>query len=448
MSDVGRNDPCPCGSGKKYKKCCFNKGILKIGNEEWIRKRHIPNILRFCERYLKNEINIAYEMFWDEFDPESCLDSDRIELADINFMDWFIHDWVVDSEIGNFVVDIYIAENKKLNEDEILFFEKMKSSVISLYEIQKISEGENILLKDLIRGGKYKLEEMMPQMPFEDGVIIATRIIEIDGKHHFSGCIYPFPMDEKENIIEFVNDALEDYRELLPGNTVTDFLEDNGEIFNKYWYVYWFDNNKPKIVTTDGEEFVLSKAHFGIKNKKTLINGLKNVKDFTEDKKDIYVWLGESEDENSAPLLGTIRIKGKKLILETNSKERLEKGKNIIQKHLSDSVTYKLDSFQDPYRAAETVDEELKQIIEDKIPMEIQKDFHADFMKKHYEKWLTDEIPALNDQIPLAAVKTKEGRKKVTDLLNYIEEIEERKRRAGELSYDISWLWERLGLKR
>jgi len=22
---VGRNDPCPCGSGKKYKKCCYPK---------------------------------------------------------------------------------------------------------------------------------------------------------------------------------------------------------------------------------------------------------------------------------------------------------------------------------------------------------------------------------------------------------------------------------------
>jgi uncharacterized protein YecA (UPF0149 family) len=22
---VGRNDPCPCGSGKKYKHCCFPK---------------------------------------------------------------------------------------------------------------------------------------------------------------------------------------------------------------------------------------------------------------------------------------------------------------------------------------------------------------------------------------------------------------------------------------
>lgn len=25
MSKVGRNDPCPCGSGKKYKKCCAMK---------------------------------------------------------------------------------------------------------------------------------------------------------------------------------------------------------------------------------------------------------------------------------------------------------------------------------------------------------------------------------------------------------------------------------------
>jgi preprotein translocase subunit SecA len=26
---VGRNDPCPCGSGKKYKKCCLGKDERK-----------------------------------------------------------------------------------------------------------------------------------------------------------------------------------------------------------------------------------------------------------------------------------------------------------------------------------------------------------------------------------------------------------------------------------
>lgn len=24
---IGRNDPCPCGSGKKYKKCCLGKSV-------------------------------------------------------------------------------------------------------------------------------------------------------------------------------------------------------------------------------------------------------------------------------------------------------------------------------------------------------------------------------------------------------------------------------------
>ena len=26
FSKVQRNEPCPCGSGRKYKDCCFNKG--------------------------------------------------------------------------------------------------------------------------------------------------------------------------------------------------------------------------------------------------------------------------------------------------------------------------------------------------------------------------------------------------------------------------------------
>lgn len=30
MSKVGRNDPCPCGSGKKYKKCCIDKPIPEL----------------------------------------------------------------------------------------------------------------------------------------------------------------------------------------------------------------------------------------------------------------------------------------------------------------------------------------------------------------------------------------------------------------------------------
>lgn len=29
---IGRNDPCPCGSGKKYKKCCIDKPVRIVSN--------------------------------------------------------------------------------------------------------------------------------------------------------------------------------------------------------------------------------------------------------------------------------------------------------------------------------------------------------------------------------------------------------------------------------
>ena len=39
MSKVGRNDPCPCGSGKKYKKCCEKKA-----NVPFFQKKEIKHI--------------------------------------------------------------------------------------------------------------------------------------------------------------------------------------------------------------------------------------------------------------------------------------------------------------------------------------------------------------------------------------------------------------------
>lgn len=35
MSKVGRNDPCPCGSGKKYKKCCIDKPLPRVGHNSF-----------------------------------------------------------------------------------------------------------------------------------------------------------------------------------------------------------------------------------------------------------------------------------------------------------------------------------------------------------------------------------------------------------------------------
>ena len=42
MNKTGRNDPCPCGSGKKMKKCCENKGKTKILSPERVSLQQPP----------------------------------------------------------------------------------------------------------------------------------------------------------------------------------------------------------------------------------------------------------------------------------------------------------------------------------------------------------------------------------------------------------------------
>ncbi|MDD2402385.1 MAG: SEC-C domain-containing protein [Clostridia bacterium] len=37
MCKIGRNDPCPCGSGKKYKHCCMNKELPELGDNDLFR---------------------------------------------------------------------------------------------------------------------------------------------------------------------------------------------------------------------------------------------------------------------------------------------------------------------------------------------------------------------------------------------------------------------------
>jgi hypothetical protein len=34
MPAIGRNDPCPCGSGKKFKKCCLAETKI-VSSEEF-----------------------------------------------------------------------------------------------------------------------------------------------------------------------------------------------------------------------------------------------------------------------------------------------------------------------------------------------------------------------------------------------------------------------------
>lgn len=74
---VGRNDPCPCGSGKKYKFCCLNKPKSPLDSIESPGER---------EKALERYPYTGPERLEGRVYLEDCFDSDSIETDKLLYL--------------------------------------------------------------------------------------------------------------------------------------------------------------------------------------------------------------------------------------------------------------------------------------------------------------------------------------------------------------------------
>lgn len=81
MGKIGRNAPCPCGSGKKYKKCCLSKDEQKSAQQS---------------SQVKTQEEITENSDYDDYIPESSPVDNKIEYDDDD--NWGIDDEFYDDE--------------------------------------------------------------------------------------------------------------------------------------------------------------------------------------------------------------------------------------------------------------------------------------------------------------------------------------------------------------
>lgn len=445
---VGRNDPCPCGSGLKYKKCCLQKAFVQTGKEQSIKERLVQELLRYFKKYHKAALDDAYAIYWDDFDPEEYLDRGTLGLAEINFWEWVVFDFEVDENNGKTLIDAYIENNKRLTLDELNVLNMMRHAVISLYEVQEVFPEKGLLVKDLLLGGEYDIREKTATRSLRKWDIFAARLLHLDGQYIMSGAVYPYSVRRKEEIISKIKEDFEGYKGEYPDGTLDDYLKKNSD----YFVFLWYEPIKnpppfPKLATTTGEAFLFSKAHFEFTDRSAVIESLKAIKEFEKEKDNDFVWLAKRDKDGSATMLGRIEVKDKSLLLECNSKERLERGKKLLLERVS-GLSHKTDSFEDLAQAMKASKDKPSLTPASEIPMEIQQEVYTKFMQKHCENWLNESIPALSGQTPMDAVKTEGGRAKVIELLKSFENMEEHNRRVGRPYYDLGWMWEKLRIER
>lgn len=126
---IGRNDPCPCGSGKKYKHCCLGRSKVVTGNQTPIKQ---TPIIQASPKSEKSDISMLAIMRFEQKLQEKPEGLEQIskqfeeysDLKDISFKDFILESW-------NF------NKLKKMGTSEII--EKLKSMNVD-FEIERFKE--------------------------------------------------------------------------------------------------------------------------------------------------------------------------------------------------------------------------------------------------------------------------------------------------------------------
>ena len=125
---VGRNELCPCGSGKKHKKCCLppSGGWSNVADFEWRHLRQLEGSVvdGHLTPYVKELSPLMVEhALLDALpgDLPEALDGEL--LFNQFFLPWYLFDWIGDGDtygVKSFDPSLTIAQNYLKYQGETL----------------------------------------------------------------------------------------------------------------------------------------------------------------------------------------------------------------------------------------------------------------------------------------------------------------------------------------
>lgn len=158
MKNIGRNDPCPCGSGKKYKKCHGASNVIEISPERYnaeLERLHI-GLLEFATHNYSYFIEKELDEILEEYKELQVADDEIAEFFSSILRAWIILHAPIQN--GKTIFDLYYMEQKwKISNERIRrTFASWSGTVPSIYEVLSNTEDE-IEIKDLRSQETYKL---------------------------------------------------------------------------------------------------------------------------------------------------------------------------------------------------------------------------------------------------------------------------------------------------
>lgn len=214
---------------------------------------------------------------------------------------------------------------------------------MGIYEIEDLVPGVSITLREVMDGSSVTVSERTASRSLTRHALIVARVLPCgaSGQPEIErGCL-EIPLLLKDHLLEIVRQRIEQLQEALPDVTDTHCYKMIAPILHECWMLSILNPPIPQLANTDGEDLLWTRVRFEVRDKDALVRALLGISGVepVSDSKDEWRWSGESSGRDDVSL-GGIEIDGGVLRLETNSAERAERGRKLIEKHARDAIRH------------------------------------------------------------------------------------------------------------
>jgi hypothetical protein len=480
---LGRNDPCPCGSGRKYKRCCFRSGqvVEQIENTPWqlqhdASQRLTRELLRFVKSNFADDLQEAWEDFNQEDFPRRL---EKFPAEEQIFMPYFLFDWDPERPLRRrtkprrpgIVARAFPEERAKhLGNLELVILHLSIAAPLSFYEVLRCEPGLGMSLRDVLIGGEVEVEEHSGSRTMRAGDILygqLHRLPDVTALGRLAPtALRPSRKAELVRLRAWMRGKIGKQNRELDQEDLIRFEE---KIRTEYLNARDAAYAPPLLRNTDGEMLLLHTLRFRVGSAqvafdtlaplawgqtKEELNGAADVDADGVLRRAEFDWRKPGNAMHKSwdnTILGHLKIEDRKLTVDVNSANRAKKIREEIEKRLGmmavhqSTTTVSQKEMMKRARSRDTPAEESAPPHGENVGPQAQEALKA-MLAAEAEAWVDQKIPILGGRTPREAVADPDGREIVEGLL---QEWERRNEDSGDpamQSMDVDAIRRRLGL--
>lgn len=454
-----RNDPCPCGSGAKYKRCCLAEE-KRAGRAARFDDAVGRRIQDFSSRALGDEISAALEQF---VGPGRTMDDDDLQL----FTTWFHNDRELPgggTPAGRYAV---LAD---LPDDERAAASRIAAARLGVHRVLAVEPGSWIGLEDVVRGTRARVRSPNVSRDAVRWDILLGRVMDGEPPSLWGPTRFFEPRDEPELLAE-----LERLASAGGGRAdeagISAVLR-SSHALELMRFTPSSRSAEPSFFTLEGSPVAHARATWHVHDVSAARARLQDLADpsarESESAVEVDITLSREQlVEDRPPLppgaivieagalgsladvpIASLRLEGAELQAEAMSEERLDHVIEIVGLDFGDltdladrevvPIEQRLQESRSEPRRARATPPDLASAEERRLL--------GGFMTDRMRRWLDEPQSALDGQTPREAA-SGERRAEVVRLVRGIENSAERARRRGKPAAELAWLRGELGVE-